>query len=529
VIAQPPLPPSTRISLADLALPILASLYFPLVAAASVPGELLRLADLFWPISITLGVAAATWLLGFTATRNRTKAALAAAAAVVAFSSLGWVVESLESVLIEKAIDPTVPVLVLYAVALCGGAVALAATRRTLTGLVHYLAVFAGLLVAWNALLVSEAATQSGRQPPPPVRADIAAPQITRDSAPDIYLIILDKYTSSAVLASQFGFDNHAVEAALEARGFVVPRQARSNYVHTFLTLASMLNLRYLDDLTARFWPYEPWEAAYPLIENNRLVSFLHSQGYRFVFFPTAFGGTRQNRYADVQLPVARDVRPEVQAAWAHTTALPVVRRVVCYVVGCDGDAPPYLPDSVDLMDWRFRTLASLPAAHTRPVFVLAHLLVPHEPYIYTQDCHHRPPYWPKRDDGAQAVRVRQEYLDQIRCINTKLLQAIDSIQARSPMPPVILLQADHGHGRLGRDLPGLEGARPQVIAERTSVFAAYALPGIPADSVPQTISPVNATRLVLRSYFGAALPPLPEQTFWSSTFHPYQFTRVDP
>jgi hypothetical protein len=524
---EPPLPSRTRFARADLALPILASLYFPLIAAASVPHELLRLPDLAWPISVTLGVAAATWVLGFAVARNPTKAALAAAAAVVAFSSLGWVIESLDSVLAEKAIDPTVPVLCLYAAAFGGGAVALVATRRSLTGLVHYLAVFTGLLVGWNALLVGRSAIQSSRPPAPSVQAEIVAPRVRTDSVPDIYLMVLDEYTGSAVLASHFGFDNHSMEAALETRGFVIPQQPRSNYIHTFLTLASMLNLRYLDDFTARFGPYGPWEAAYPLIENNRLVSFLHNQGYQFLFFPTAFGATRQNRYADVQAPAPDVVRPEVQAAWAHTTALPVLRQVVCWVAGCDGDPSPYLPDTSDLMDWRFRTLASLPVGHDRPLFVLAHLLVPHPPYMYGPDCQHRTPYWPRRDDGAQAARVARGYLDQIRCVNSKLLEVIDSIQAHSRLPPVILLQADHGHGRMGRLILGRDLTAPWALEERTSVFAAYALPGVPPDSVPADISPVNAARLLLRQYFHADLPALPEATFWSSTNWPYLYERV--
>jgi hypothetical protein len=46
-------------------------------------------------------------------------------------------------------------------------------------------------------------------------------------------------------------------------------------------------------------------------------------------------------------------------------------------------------------------------------------------------------------------------------------------------------------------------------LRERMSVFSAYLLPGVPSGVVRDSVTPVNALRLVLRHYFGADLPPL--------------------
>jgi hypothetical protein len=342
--------------------------------------------------------------------------------------------------------------------------------------------------------------------------------------APDIYLILVDKYSRSDLLAERYGFDNRPFESELRRGGFVIPPAARANYVHTFLALAGMLNVEYLDDLSSSFGKSLHWELTYPLIENNRVAAFLHEHGYRVVTFPTEFGGTRQNRYADLQLPAPRDVRSEVQAAWWHVTALPVVHELACHAVSCASENPPYAPASTDLMDWRFRMLASLPDSSGHPLFVFAHLLTPHEPYVYDEHCDHAAPYWPRSDTGT---RVPAAYVAQVQCANAKLLEVVDSIRVRSRVPPVILLQADHGHARLGRDIPPIGEANHEAIRDRTSVFAAYLLPGIPADSVPADVSPINMMRLVLRHYLGADLPPLPERTYWSSTGMPYVFTPV--
>jgi hypothetical protein len=445
--------------------------------------------------------------------------------AIAGYSSLGAGVESLEPSFGNAVMAATLTLLLLYGVVIASLTVAIVRTRRRLDAAVEFLSVMAVLLVVWNGSLVIRGLERADHLPAAPVAGDIPAPASPPMPARDIYLIVLDKYTSSAVLASHFHFDNSGFDAALRQRGFFVPSKAHTNYVHTFLTLAAMLNLRYLDDLTARFGETGAWELTYPLIENNRLAAFLRGRGYKFVSFPTAFGGTRQNRYADLQLPAPRDVRPELYAAWAHLTAWPVLRALGCRLLGCDPDRPPYQPADPDLMDWRFHTLAQLAGSSDRPQFVFAHLLVPHEPYIYGPDCSHRPPFWPLHD-STDTLRVHQGYLDQIRCVNRKVLEVVDSIRARSRVPPVILIQADHGHGRMGRTVPPLGEVSSYAVSERISCFAAYSLPTVRPEEVWDSISPVNATRLLLRHYFGANLPVLPDITYWSATGSAYRFER---
>ena len=499
-----------RPRLANFLLPILVSVYSPLAIAANLPGELVRLHDFSRPVALTLAVSAIAWLIAYLLSRSPERAALVTVVAVAAFSSLGWVVETLQGVL-PKTINVPSIIVPLYVITMCSLTAALILARRLFAGVVRFLlAIMVTLLVVWNVALVTRALARQGRLPAPPVAAEIAAPAHLAARTPDIYVILLDKYTGSPVLASGFGFDNRPFEEALRARGFVVPSDPRANYTHTFLALAAMLNVRYLDDLTAHYGDLGRWDVAYPLIENSRVAAFLRSHGYRVVTFPSEFGGTRQNRYAHEQIPAPSAVRSEVYAAWFHTTAGPALVVLWCRILGCHPYAPPYMTGSVDLMDWRFRALAGIPTESHRPLFVFAHFLVPHEPYFYGPACEHRSPYWPERDD-LDPVRVRQDYLDQIQCVNQKVLAAVDApSRDRSVVPPIILLQGDHGHGRLGRELPDIGRASPAAIRERTSVFAAYLLPGLPPDSVAPGVTAVNVVRLILRHYFRADSPALP-------------------
>jgi hypothetical protein len=515
-----------RPRLANFLLPILVSVYSPLAIAGNLPGELVRLRDFSRPVALTLAVSAVAWLIAYLLSRSPERAALVSVVAVAAFSSLGWVVETLRGEMPATWINVPNIIVLLYVIIVCDLTAALILARHPFAGVVQFLAIMVTVLVVWNVALVTRALARQGRLPAPPVAADIVAPAYFAARTPDIYVIILDKYTGSSMLASGFGFDNRPFEEALRARGFVVPSDPRANYTHTFLALAAMLNVRYLDDLTTHYGDLGRWDVAYPLIENNRVAAFLRSHGYRVITFPSEFGGTRQNRYADEQIPVPPAVRSEVYAAWFHTTAGPALAVLGCRILGCHPYAPPYMTGSVDLMDWRFRALARIPTESHRPLFVFAHFLVPHEPYVYGPACEHRSPYWPERDD-LDPARVRQDYLDQIQCVNQKVLAAVDAIRDRSALPPIILLQADHGHGRLGRDLPDIGRASPEAIRERSSVFAAYLLPGLPSDSVPPGVTAVNVVRLVLRHYFGADSPALPDLTFWSSSRHPYLYTRL--
>jgi hypothetical protein len=507
-------------------LPLCASVYFPLAVAANLPGELLRFGDIIVPVIATLAVGTLSWGLAYANSRIPSKAALVSTLWMLGFSSLGAVAEVVEVPFGNAATVARLLVLALYAILLVCLSVATLRARRRFEGSARFVTVVAVRLVAWTIATVAWHWSRVGRLPWPVAAANVRVTTRPVRPSPDIYVLVLDKYTSSAVLRSHFHFDNQPFELALRRRGFVVPSAPRTNYVHTFLTLAAMLNFRYLDDLPGRFGPDAPWERAYPLIENNRLYSFLRTLGYQIVSFPTEFQGTRQSRYADLQLPAPADVRPEIYVGWIQLTAWPVLKAINCHFSGCDPDRPPYQPAQPSLMDWRFQTLAHSAGVGRSPRLVFAHLLVPHEPYIYGPDCSHRTPYWPL-SDRANEVRVRDAYLDQIRCVNRKVLEVVDSIQAHSRVPSVILIQGDHGHGRLGRTVPPLEEVNAYEVGERISCFAAYSLPNVPRDEVSDSISPINVIRLVLRHYFGADLSALPDVTFWSSSVAAYGFQRL--
>ena len=498
--------------------PFLFGLYFVLTLAASNTAELKGWSDLVWPIFISMVVCGVCWLAGFVLTRDPQKSGILCLLWYVAFSVYGYVAETLRMPGALTLIGAERGLGVLFVVALFGPSLAIRRTVRRLEPVNRYLSVVGLLLLCYTTIQLYLGLRQD-RDP----RAVLPLPAILTDRAPggvppDIFLIILDKYTGSEVLGQHFGFDNSEFEGFLRNRGFVVPRSSQANYPQTPLALASMLNLDYLQNL--------PRESnLYDIVENNRLAAFLKLQGYRFVFFPTGFRITFQNRNADLQLPAPKEVRSEFAAVWQNTTMLPELLSGVCALLRCEGGRFLVTAQSADIMDWKFERLRELPGGDV-PTFVLAHLSLPHEPFLYNADCSHRDLYWPVGAGLPDDEEANKAYLDQIRCANRKLATLVDSILVRSRRPPVILLQSDHGHGRIGH-LPPFEKLNPYQLRERMSVFAAYLLPGVSSDSVADSVTPVNVFRLMLRHYFRADLPTLEDASYWGLEDKPHDLVRV--
>ncbi len=82
-----------------------------------------------------------------------------------------------------------------------------------------------------------------------PKECSVAQPADARH--PMIFHIVLDGYGRGDTLDELYGLDNSDFIGWLEGHGFFVATKSRSNYTHTVLSLASMLNMEYLDELAA--------------------------------------------------------------------------------------------------------------------------------------------------------------------------------------------------------------------------------------------------------------------------------------
>ena len=91
-------------------------------------------------------------------------------------------------------------------------------------------------------------------------------------------------------LISCYGMDNTNFISELEQRGFYVARNARSNYRHTELTISSLLNYEYLENL-ADTTGLDVLNSVYfgPVIQNNRTFHQLKCLGYTIQTIDTGY------------------------------------------------------------------------------------------------------------------------------------------------------------------------------------------------------------------------------------------------
>jgi len=99
-------------------------------------------------------------------------------------------------------------------------------------------------------------------------------------------------------------------------------------------------------------------------------------------------------------------------------------------------------------------------------------------------------------------------------------IKAVDSILSRSPQPPIIILQGDHG----SRAYTDFDHPEASYLKESLAILNAYYLPGGGRELVYPEISPVNTFRLIFKHYFGADLDLLEDRSAWCTWRRPYIF-----
>ena len=499
--------------------PFLFVLVPVLFRASESPGYF-TLGDLATILAVLLVAVAAVYALAALVFRGRAEGrlpALAAFLAVVWFFGFDSMARRL----------PHAPYRLHYVAAGVVGAVATVALFRWLARRPArlrtagtFLTLTGTLLVAWSAARIAAAGIRSreqiarsalARELARPIPGPATAPSPRRD----VYLIVLDEYANPTVLRDALGFDNSAFVDSLRALGFHVPEVTGSNYGHTLLSLPSLLNAAHVERVGKELPRGSTGVALVNhLLAHSRVARFLQARGYEYVVFPALWWtATRTSPIADSVAQVWSGLN--LDRALTRTEFRRVLRRgtVLDYIhrdEPWDGDFIRRTLDGV----------ARLPSLK-QPVFAFAHVMSPHFPYVFDPACRTPPRF---------SFRARKtSYLGQIPCTNALVLDMVTRLIRDSEVPPVILLQSDHGTKVLGFPGEGVEQVTPAQAWERLGAFGAYYLPDGGAAEFGDTVTAVNVLGNVLRRYFGAELPREPDTRYLSVEHAPFEFVRADP
>jgi len=293
-----------------------------------------------------------------------------------------------------------------------------------------------------------------------------------------------------------YNYDNSAFIKALTQRGFYVAACSQSNYAYTIISLASSLNMDYLDK-----FPAADDEQTAKLIQSDAVRQFLRARGYTIVAFETGYRFTQledANVYYSYQ--PSNNLINDFELLFLQTTLLRLpLDNLKLSELSTQGEIKH------NRIIYDLEILKKLPTSVKSPKFVFAHLVVPHGPFVFGPNGEVVPPS--KLNDPA----YKNGYQNSVTFISNAMLQVVDQLLSNSKTPPIIVIQGDHG---------GTTWFRPD---QRMKILNAYYLPGAGNVLYP-SISPVNTFRTIFNTYFGQNYPLLQDVSRYSRPSKQYEF-----
>lgn len=325
---------------------------------------------------------------------------------------------------------------------------------------------------------------------------------------PNIYFILCDAYPRADYLHDYFEFDNTPFLSQLRDRGFYVADRSRSNYCNTLPSLASTLNLEYLDpEIVPRDFS-ENAPLLVPPIQDNLVVRTLRAHGYEFVAIASAMSPT-QMEGADRYIRPATSNNSEYQQSLIDMTP---VRSILNRVTAIDPlrwyQFAPFTLDAVAAL-----------RRNGRPMFVFAHILSPHRPHPFDQHGRFLPPdQFPPYKEGWRAVT---------QFLNKRLIEVVDSILVNEPNS-IIIIHGDHGcNAPVEPAITQWQGDWHDYVRARSANLSACYLPRKNGEGLfyPE-LTPVNLFRIIFDTYLNTSYGRL-EGVTWLTPENSRELVRI--
>jgi hypothetical protein len=352
------------------------------------------------------------------------------------------------------------------------------------------------LVVDISGLLIAALWPSTKRETGTATRHLSLTPVADSISRPDIYFLLFDAYASSKALREQFHYDNSDLDSFLTAQGFHIQPRSRSNYKYTILSMPSILNMDYLNDLkNVRGGPAEEYLYLSSQIRDNILTAWLKEQGYDIINCSIFDLEGNPTPVSETLLPLK--TRLITDQTFYSRFSRDIAWNFLQYFVDPLSKKEIYGPlYNNEKLEGLLKQATLLP--RTRPRFVYGHFNLPHPPYYFDgkgRQLKVTAPYDPADEDRAE------DYLAYVSYANTVLKNMIRTIQQQTNGKAVIVFMGDHGlryHDRLGYN--------PVFFLENQN--AVY-FPSRDYHLLYDSISGVNQFRVVLNTLFRQNIPLL--------------------
>jgi hypothetical protein len=327
-----------------------------------------------------------------------------------------------------------------------------------------------------------------------------------RNYSPDVYYIILDSYARPDALMEDYGMDLSGFVSEMESMGFYYASESHSNYDETFTSITSALNLNLIGPYISSLG-IEPGSAQYQeLLKKNEVRSLLESWGYQTIAFSTGYRWSEWNDahiyYETRSTNPLGAMTPFENLLFKNTIIYPYrgyyqdfIPKTVHPEYGIAGVTHSiHIQTQLNILD----TLPEIPQ-NPNPTFTFAHILIPHPPYVFAADggILQDPGYF--SGDKAGAVDDFYDldgYANQVEFINQRITTICRAILDNSEIPPIILIQGDHGWKNGNRQM----------------ILNMYHFPDQGYSELYPSITPVNSFRIILDKYYGMDFPLVDDQ-----------------
>jgi len=328
---------------------------------------------------------------------------------------------------------------------------------------------------------------------------------------PDIYFIVLDGYARGNALLKNYSYDNSPFLDALSSMGFYIANCSLSNYGSTHESITTALNMDYLPVLRSEMEAqgFTNSEDVWILLKQSKVRSLLESMGYKTVAFESGFEWTRL-RDADIYLqytgvPYEMQVFQPFEAMLIRSTALLIwsdytYKSLPAYTHTIFAASRFGFEDHINR---QLYILDQLPDIHSipGPKFIFVHILIPHPPFVFTAngDVQTDPDFYSK--EGFWPIDEQHEdegYLDEIKYLNSRMTDILQTIIDKSVVPPIIVLMGDHG----------------SIFSDHYMNLNALYLPENGKQHLYPSITPVNSFRVIFDSVFGTNFGLLPDVSY---------------
>jgi hypothetical protein len=364
----------------------------------------------------------------------------------------------------------------------------------------------------------------------PPAYARPAKTSVEGDK-PDIYYIVLDRYTNADTLKKQFNYDNTPFTGFLRGNDFVVNDTAHANYPYTTMSISSTLNANYTNKLVQPFKDADVQSRTlyHNSIWQSSVVKALKGAGYQYQLVGSTYGTSYKAPLAErdymannILTVFGREKRlrgiEALQFANSPYYRFAQTKQAKWWPLKIETST------GVDDIRAQLATLNNIATEKPGGRFIFAHMLIPHDPFLFNGDGS-----LSIYTDGDNIGKpVKQKYTNQVTFINSQMQELVSTIQKQTDGKAVIIFNADEGpypqvlNGTF-QSPSGINTAEGAVgtgenmttwsdnwLQMKFGILQAAHIPRATEDDLAN-LSSVNLFRIILNRYAGYSLGYLPE------------------